>query len=199
MLFLLVCLVLALAGAVPETRNAVAQQDESPTTHLRGQQGRRLSSSTDMLMGDVIRTFNGQVPRVGCEAGFYRPSGGNNLQMTTGQRLDGCYACPRGTYGSQTGMTDRSCSGSCPVGRYSNLVGRTSIDDCIPCPLGRYGSGTGLTSSQCSGGCPAGKFTPTTGTKDVSQCQDCILGENIEPCKLTVKPRFDRRTKALNT
>lgn len=165
--------------------------------HLRGRYSRQLSSTEDALTGDIVKTFNGKVPRVRCEAGFYRPSGGSNLQMITGQKLDGCIPCPRGVYGSTTGLTDRSCTGSCPLGKYSSMVGRTSADDCLPCPLGRYGSGIALTSSLCSGACPTGKYSQLEGATSVSACTPCDLGE--QGCTLPVLSRFDRRTGNLNS
>ena len=158
---------------------------------------RQLSSTEDALTGDKVKTFNGQVPRVRCEAGFYRPSGGSNLQMITGQKLDGCLPCPRGVYGSTPGLTDRSCTGSCPPGKYNNMVGRTSAEDCLPCPLGFYGASPALTSSLCSGACPAGKYTQIEGAKDVSACTPCTFGE--QGCTTLVLPRFDRRTKKENS
>ena len=173
--------------------------------HLRGgeveessvEAGRRLSSSIDLLTAATVRTYNGKVPRVPCEPGFYRPLGTSNLQMITGQRLDGCIQCPRGTYGSQSGLTDRACSGSCPAGTFSNLLGRTSISDCMPCPLGRYGTNTGQV--QCQGVCPTGTYTADVGSTAETACLPCRLGEELEPCRVTVLPRRDRRTGLLNS
>jgi len=171
--------------------------EESPA--LRGgAAARRLSAKYDLLTGDLSRTTNGQVPRVNCEPGYYRPRGGSNLIMITGQRLDGCIQCPRGTFGQTSGLTDRSCSGSCPLGTYSDRLGRTSVADCKPCPLGTYGAGIGLTTASCSGSCPAGRYTPAVGATDASACEACVLGLEVEPCSFAVLPRYDRRTKQLN-
>ena len=50
--------------------------------------------------------------------------------MITGQRLDGCLACPRGTYG-QT-VTGTPCV-LCPIGTYGDETGLTSIRQCQVC------------------------------------------------------------------
>lgn len=158
---------------------------------------RRLSAATDLFTGEIIRTFNGQVPRTSCEAGSYRQPGGSNLKATSGLRLDGCTMCPRGTYGAVSGLTDRSCSGSCPTGTYSNLVGITSVSDCMACPAGRYGSATGLTSALCSGACPSGK-TSAPGAKDAAACVPCLIGEQNPPCFWPILARRDRRTGSVS-
>ena len=53
-------------------------------------------------------------------------------------------ACPKGTYGSTTGLSTSACSGKCAGGR--------------------YGSATGQTASTCSGQCTAGYYCPEGST-----------------------------------
>ena len=52
----------------------------------------------------LIETFNGKVPEVICGPGYYRPPGGTNLKKVTGQKIDGCVRCPKGHYGSTSGL-----------------------------------------------------------------------------------------------
>ena len=184
-LFILVCMCIVFANG----------NENKQKKHLR----RQLSAATDLLTNENTKTYNGIVPRVSCEVGFYRPLGGSNLQMITGQRQDGCISCPRGTFGSSTGLTDRTCTGSCPVGKFSGMVGRTSANDCEPCPLGRYGIGIGLTSQLCTSSCPTGKYTLSTGQKDATSCIQCNPGDETYPCDYPVKSRYDRRTRLLNS
>jgi hypothetical protein len=79
-----------------------------------------------------------------------------------------CLDCPGGTYGSSTGLTTSSCSGTCGLGKYSTL----GSSSCTDCPAGYYGATVGLTSSSCSGICPAGKYS----TLGSSACSDCPAG-----------------------
>jgi len=167
--------------------------------------GRALSEKTDPLTGETVSSIHSAganiVPRVSCPLGYWRPAGGSPTVMITGQRLDGCIPCPRGVYGSKTGLVSSSCSGSCPAGRYGDRVGLTSASDCTLCPLGRYGASTGLTSSMCSGNCPAGKYTNGEGAALAIECLACAPTVKTWPCNTAyqIKPRFDRRTGLLNT
>ena len=72
----------------------------------------------------------------------------------------GCTSCPAGTFGSTTGLTSASCSGSCPAGQYS-LGAATS---CTSCAAGLYGSSGGATSAACSGTCGAGQYSTAGST-----------------------------------
>ena len=173
------------------------QQQATGDHHLRGSWSRRLSAATDLFTGETIKTFNGQVPRTSCEAGYYRQPGGSNLKAVSGLRLDGCILCPRGTYGAVPGLTDRTCSGSCPAGKYSATVGITAVSACTDCPPGRYGSATGLTSALCTDACPPGK-TSEPGAKDVAACVACLVGEQNSPCTWPLLPRRDRRTGTIS-
>lgn len=53
-----------------------------------------------------------------------------------------CTLCAKGYYGETHGLVARTCSGACPLGRYSDLVGLKTIDECklvstfqLYCPL----------------------------------------------------------------
>lgn len=203
-LFVVLIVLLAFAALAEEERNVHGnlRATQVDTEVEESQERRKLSSTKDIFTNEIIRTYNGQVPRVSCEAGFYRPPGGSALVMITGQRLDGCIPCPRGTYGSQSGLTDRSCSGSCAPGKYSDSPGRTSPADCEPCPLGRYGAAPGLSS--CPGVCKAGTYTRSLGAKDESECVPCTPDKQTItspswPCRIPLLPRYNRRTKELNS
>jgi hypothetical protein len=41
-----------------------------------------------------------------------------------------CKLCPRGYYGNTVGLTSSTCSGPCPIGRYSDKVGTKYEEDC---------------------------------------------------------------------
>ena len=91
---------------------------------------RQLSAATDPVSGQTVQTYNGIVPIETCPIGYYRPLGSTSRNMITGQRLDGCLACPRGTYG-QT-VTGTPCV-LCPIGTYGDETGLTSIRQCQVC------------------------------------------------------------------
>lgn len=78
-----------------------------------------------------------------------------------------CQKCPRGTYGSTIGLTNKVCTNYCPYGKYNDILGAQTIDDCKLCPVGTYGSAVGLKSDSCSGKCPVGKFSRTEGLTSV--------------------------------
>ena len=88
---------------------------------------RKLSASTDPVSGQTVRTYNGIVPIESCPIGYWRPLGSTSRNMVTGPRLDGCLACPRGTYGQTT--TGTPCV-LCPIGTYGDEVGLTAITQC---------------------------------------------------------------------
>ena len=66
------------------------------------------------------------------------------------------WKCPPGTYGSVTGLLDRTCSGLCQKGYYC-LEGAVSSTN-AECPSGRYGSINGLQHANCSGLCKEGYY-----------------------------------------
>jgi len=41
-----------------------------------------------------------------------------------------CKLCPRGFYGNTVGLTSSSCTGPCPIGRYSDKVGTKYEEEC---------------------------------------------------------------------
>jgi len=155
---------------------------------------RRLSAKVDYLTGQSFVTINGVVPQFKCPVGTYRPKGSTKLIMTTGQRVDGCVPCPRGRYGSATGLKASSCSAPCPIGKYGSKVGMTSASDCQLCPPGRYGANTGLTGASCSAStcctaCVAGKYSNAEGASSVVTCLDCLPGFRHSGCIWAVQPR----------
>lgn len=150
---------------------------------------RRLSLSTDLVVGENVKTINGHVPRVTCPKGYYRPASSNDLVLLTGPRTDGCLPCPTGRYGSTTGLILPLCTSACPLGTYSDMTALTSSTDCKPCPVGRYGSKAGLVTQSCSSKCPAGKYTTTVGNKYLSDCLTCPTGYRGWQCTWALQPR----------
>ncbi len=164
---------------------------------------RRLSLEFDLVTEESIKTYNGRVPRISCPVGFYRPPGGTDLVTVSGQRQDGCEPCPRGRYGSTTGLTSNTCTKPCPAGKFGPNHGITSEDQCQLCPLGRFGTNTGLIdgassakTTQCPSGkcscvkCPAGKYTSTTGNNKATNCKVCPPGFRGWQCTWAINPRF---------
>jgi hypothetical protein len=152
---------------------------------------RRLSAQVDLVTGETLTTFDGDIPEVSCPAGFWRPLGSTNLVRVSGQRTDGCRPCPRGRYGSTSGLTDDTCTASCPAGRYGPQYAATSIDECVFCPIGRYGVMAGMVSEECSGTCPAGKYSSVAGLTSATGCITCPRGYRggQGQCQWAVQPR----------
>lgn len=141
------------------------------------------SITYDLNTGEDITTFNGQVPATSCPKGFYRPQGSTNLLRETGQRQDGCVKCPRGRYGSSTGMELLTCTGPCPLGKYGPLLGMTSANDCVDCPRDTYSSQAGIISDSECLKCPVGKYTVgETGKTNAGQCKKCPFGYPGHQC-----------------
>jgi hypothetical protein len=99
-----------------------------------------------------------------CEPGTY--------QSSTSHFLPTCLSCPAGTWGSTSGLTSSTCSGtlSCAPGRYA-LSRATSNDinnvtTCALCPAGTFSSFSG--SLFCSS-CPSG----TSSIPGSSLCVAC--------------------------
>eukprot|EP01038_Epipyxis_sp_PR26KG_P010139 gene10139-13639_t len=134
---------------------------------------RSLSATVDLITSESIKTVDGVIPEVSCPLGTYRPTGSTVLVRVSGQRQDGCKPCPRGRYGDKSGLLSVKCSGSCPPGTYSDVVGLKSISDCKKCAPGKYGVKTGLTSDKCTANCPNGKYSDTEGNIALSSCKDC--------------------------
>ncbi len=151
---------------------------------------RVLSLAYDWFTGENVRTVNGVVPRTSCRLGYYRPAGGTDLTSVTALRADGCIPCPRGKYGSSTGLQDSSCSGNCPLGKFSTQLALTDVGECKMCPLGRYGSATGMYDPLCSSACAAGKYVQVYPAKSSAACVLCPLGySGKHPCSQDMTPR----------
>lgn len=170
---------------------------DSPTDFKNTFLRRKLSATIDYATGQSLATINGVVSQVNCPIGTYRPAGSTRLIMITGQRQDGCVPCPRGRYGSTTGLKTPQCSGPCPVGKYGSNVGLTSVLDCQLCPPGRYGASTGLTGATCSTtscctACAAGKYSDAEGATSVGTCLNCPPGYRGWGCIWAVQPRTGR-------
>jgi hypothetical protein len=123
------------SGSTQEQEQEVTIQSNTTTTrrYLRQQEQRitrKLSATTDPVSGQTVRTYNGIVPIESCPIGYYRPLGSTSRNMVTGQRLDGCLACPRGTYGQA--ITGTPCV-LCPIGTYGDETGLTSVRECQVC------------------------------------------------------------------
>ena len=144
---------------------------------------RKLSLDYDLFTEESVKTFNGVPPQTSCPIGHYRDG------TSRGPREDGCLKCPRGRYGSTTGLTSASCTKPCPAGRYSFKEGITSDSECFLCPLGRYGSQFGLTSAACDARCPTGRYTSTTGNTRIGDCKTCPPGYRGYQCTWAVNPR----------
>jgi len=155
---------------------------------------RRLSAKVDWFSGESLVTVNGMVPAVLCPAGTFRPPGSTKLQMVTGQRDDGCLPCPRGRFGSTTGLVSPACTGPCPLGKYGSQIGLASAASCQLCPPGRFGAGTGLTGASCTGtkcctACAAGKYSIVEGATSIQSCLTCPPEFRAWGCVWAVQPR----------
>jgi hypothetical protein len=71
--------------------------------------------------------------------------------------------CPAGTYGGEEGLSERLCSGLCPLGFFCG-TGSSGFAGNL-CPAGRYGNVAGLDTSECSGPCERGHYC-VAGTAD---------------------------------
>jgi hypothetical protein len=127
---------------------------------------------------------------------MYRAAGSSSLLRNGGFRQDGCMLCPRGRYGTTTGLTSSLCTGPCPIGKYRDTPGATSITDCRWCPEGKFGSSSGLTSRRCSGDCTSlntaskGYYSDKTGLVSSSACKTCPVGYRGWQCDWDLIPRL---------
>ena len=78
-----------------------------------------------------------------------------------------CELCPKGYYGSTSGLTDPLCTAACPIGTYNDKYGAQTVDECIDCPAGYFGSLTGQTDR--------GVRKPTKLTKKIALKNLCIV------------------------
>lgn len=174
---------------------------------------RVLSASFDIFTNETLRTYDGQIPIVSCPLGHYRPASNlrsnkaadgstflsSNLDSNTGteihasklngQRQDGCVACSRGKYGSETGLISEKCSGFCPPGTYGDKTGLKSMEECQLCPPGTYTEQRGTTGSTTSNRChlcPVGKYSDTSGNTRRSSCIPCPHGYHGWQCDRTI-------------
>ena len=145
-----------------------------------------LSADVQITDGQPVRTYNGKIPKTQCPAGSYRPSGGSNLVLVSGQLNDGCVQCPRGRYGSSVGSSNPNCDDGCPVGRFGRRLGLTKVAECELCPPGKYGAVIG-SSSQCDGACPKGTYNPEYGKTSLKDCLPCPMGYRGWQCNWPVE------------
>ena len=144
-----------------------------------------LSSDIQITDGQPIKTYNGIVPLTKCPAGSYRPSGGTNLVLVSGQLNDGCIHCPRGRYGFSIGSSNPQCDAPCPTGRFGKKLGLKAVGECELCPPGRYGSIVGI-STPCDA-CPQGKYNPEFGKSSIKDCLTCPVGYRGWQCNWPVQ------------
>lgn len=156
-----------------------------------------LSSSVQITDGQPVKTYNGIVPLVKCPAGKYRPTGGTNLVLVSGQLNDGCIRCPRGRYGSLIGSTNPLCDAGCPAGRYGKNLGLKSLKECDFCPKGTYGPDSGLIHpfppflnsgnipKSCQY-CPSGRYSDNIGLTSEKNCDKCEVGYSGWQCRWPV-------------
>ena len=81
-----------------------------------------------------------------------------------------CYPCISGTFSDVWGAS--SCI-SCPVGKYSSVVGANTPEVCAVCLEGLYSDVPG--SSACAG-CPAGTFSSVKEANTSDVCSSCTAG-----------------------
>merc|ERR1712183_834083 len=103
--------------------------------------------------------------------------------------IDGCIFCPKGKYGSETGLLKRDCTDDCPKGRYRDQIGGKSKADCYFCPEGKVGLAAGLTTSECSGNCKAGYYSDVAGIDEYNDCKVCPRGYRGWQCSWERTPR----------
>ena len=87
-----------------------------------------------------------------------------------------CIMCPRGRYGSTTGLTSSLCTDACPPGRYQDILGASSLDDCKPCPPNTWSGGLGLINREDCTRCDPGTFNLLWGASSAGACQTCSPG-----------------------
>jgi hypothetical protein len=185
----LICLIIGIqAQRIGYLREEVTSSESSSWFH------RLLSLKADWFTSETISTYDGEVPRTSCPVGKYRVTSGSNLVSNKGLREDGCIFCPRGKFGSTTGLSSALCTGSCPKGRYSDRIGLTTANDCKPCAVGRYGSSLGLTTAACTASCATGYYTSATGSEASTSCIKCPTGFSAYPCGQVMNERETRNS-----
>lgn len=96
-----------------------------------------------------------------CRAGY---TGDQTLNPKT------CTICRPGTYAA---LGDQVCS-SCPLGKYLNASGATSLSDCVPAIAGQYVNEVGSAIYKM---CIAGTYSPVNGSTTPANCLLCPLGK----------------------
>ncbi len=82
--------------------------------------------------------------------------------------------CPAGRFGSAFGLTNASCSGTCPPGSYCpEGLARHGI----ACPAGKYSESTGAKTLAACQDCPTGTFSESQGSSSRAGCVDCAAGK----------------------
>ena len=122
--------------------------------------GTYLDSASDQCLGCPAGSVcaGGASPPRACPRGGYCVAG-------VSQPTD----CPAGRYGSETGLSDVSCSGECVQGYYCEAGSVSS--KAAACAEGSYGAGAGLVAQAECIVCPAGTYcfagstTPTSCSK----------------------------------
>ena len=106
--------------------------------------------------------------KMACPIGGYMLQGPVSYSGAT--EFSGCqFACPAGTFGNTSSVTDATCSGPCPDGHYCP---EGTIDP-IPCPAGTHGlQGAQGTSEESCLPCTPGTFNGIPG----------FVGETCTPC-----------------
>lgn len=118
----------------------------------------RCHSSTYCPEGSVLPTK--------CPPGFYCPSGRELI------------ACPAGTYGASSGLSQAACDGPCALGHYCPAASTSPTE--LDCPAGTFGQSTGITIAACSGLCPKGYFCPNATEDPYShECAELAVAEHI--------------------
>jgi hypothetical protein len=87
-----------------------------------------------------------------------------------GVMLLSCSVCPGGQFGAAIGLSSATCSGPCPVGRYS------TTGKCVSCPQGTFGNVTALASPACAGTCMGGAGRFCAEGETTAQGSVCPIG-----------------------
>ena len=113
---------------------------------------------------------------VGCPAGSVCAGGASPPRLCP--RGSYCVAgvsqptnCPAGRYGSDTGLSDASCSGECAQGYYCE-AGSVSAK-AAACAEGSYGGAAGLVAQTNCTTCPVGMWCSSLAPPDPSCCRSC--------------------------
>ena len=116
--------------------------------------------------------------RFRCELGQWMVKTPTSISQ---QAFTGCLdTCPPGTYGNTSYLTSLECSGLCPPGHYCPA----GTFDPIPCPVGRYLEFAGGSSLNSCIRCSPGTFNPAQARTDAG-CISCPVGTLSEELEST--------------